>query len=64
METLVTKKSLLEGSAQKPRKTSANHKALITRNLRLAFGEIASEPVPDRFLDLLGRIDTAEGKKQ
>jgi hypothetical protein len=63
METLVTKKPL-EGHAQKPRKTSANHKALITRNLRLAFGEVASEPVPDRFLDLLGKLDTAEGKKQ
>lgn len=63
METLVTKKPL-EACAQKPRKTSGNHKALITRNLRLAFGEVASEPVPDRFLDLLGKIDTAEGKKQ
>jgi Anti-sigma factor NepR len=63
METLVTKKPL-EAGAQKPRKTSGNHKALITRNLRLAFGEVASEPVPDRFLDLLGKIDTAEGKKQ
>lgn len=64
METLVTRKPPTEGSPQKPRKTSANHKALITRNLRLAFGEVASEPVPDRFLDLLGQIDTAEGKKQ
>jgi hypothetical protein len=64
METLVTKKPPHEVSAQKPRKTSGNHKALITRNLRLAFGEVASEPVPDRFLDLLGRIDSAEGKKQ
>lgn len=63
METLVTQKPL-EANAQKPRKTSGNHKALITRNLRLAFGEIASEPVPDRFLDLLGEIDNAEGKKQ
>jgi len=32
--------------------------------LRLAFGEVASEPVPDRFLDILGRIEDAEGKKQ
>jgi hypothetical protein len=64
METLVTKKQPQEGGAQKPRKTSANHKALITRNLRLAFGEVASEPVPDRFLDLLGQLDTAEGKQQ
>ena len=65
METLVSKKPPHEGSAHKPRKgTPANHKALITRNLRLAFGEVASEPVPDRFLDLLNQIDGAEAKKQ
>jgi hypothetical protein len=64
METLVTRKPAHDGGAQKPRKPSGNHKALITRNLRLAFGEVASEPVPDRFLDLLGQIDNAEGKKQ
>lgn len=65
METLVSKKPPQDGSAQPPRKgTPANHKALITRNLRLAFGEVASEPVPDRFLDLLNQIDGAEAKKQ
>lgn len=64
METLVTRKPPQDGGAQKRRKPSGNHKALITRNLRLAFGEVASEPVPDRFLDLLGQIDNAEGKKQ
>ena len=64
METLVTKKPPHEGSAQRTRKgTASNHKALITRNLRLAFGEVASEPVPDRFLELLGKLD-AEEKKQ
>jgi hypothetical protein len=36
---------------------------LITRNLRLAFGEVASEPVPDRFMDLLEKLDTAEEKR-
>ncbi len=65
METLVSKKPPTDGSAHKARKgTPANHKALITRNLRLAFGEVASEPVPDRFLELLNQIDTAEAKKQ
>ena len=64
METLVSKKAPdMEGRAEKPRKgTAAHHKALITRNLRLAFGEVASEPVPDRFMDLLRRLDTAEEK--
>jgi hypothetical protein len=47
-----------------PRKgTAATHKALITRNLRLAFGEVASEPVPDRFLDLLAKLDSGEKKQ-
>lgn len=65
METVVTKKAPQDGSTQRPRRAHANnHKALITRNLRLAFGEVASEPVPDRFLELLNRLDTAEEKKQ
>jgi hypothetical protein len=63
METLVSKKPPQEGKPSKGG-TAANHKALITRNLRLAYGEVASEPVPDRFLNLLGKLDEAEGKKQ
>jgi hypothetical protein len=64
METLVSKRPpSLEGSGDKLRKTAGAHKALITRNLRLAFGEVASEPVPDRFMDLLERLDGAEEKK-
>lgn len=62
METLVSKKLPNEaGSPERPRKaTAATHKALITRNLRLAFGEVAGEAVPKRFMDLLERIDSAE----
>jgi len=36
---------------------------LITRHLRLAYGEVTSEGVPDRFLEILNRIDDSEGKK-
>lgn len=43
-------------------KASAN-KSLITRNLRLAYGEVTAEGVPQRFLDLLNQIDESEGKK-
>lgn len=39
---------------------SATHKGLITRNLRLAYGEVAGEPVPKRFLDLLDKIEDGE----
>jgi hypothetical protein len=64
METLVSKKPPHDGSVSQPRKgTAATHKALITRNLRLAFGEVASEPVPDRFLDLLAKLDSGEKKQ-
>lgn len=62
METLVSKKPPPEG-VRTTKGASAASKALITRNLRLAFGEVASEPVPDRFLDLLGKLDEAEKKQ-
>lgn len=65
METVVTRKAPQDGGTQRPKRAHANnHKALITRNLRLAFGEVASEAVPDRFLELLGQLDNAEDKKQ
>ncbi|MGD9965911.1 MAG: NepR family anti-sigma factor [Hyphomonadaceae bacterium] len=41
----------------KRKSKSGTHKSLITRNLRLAYGEVAGEPVPQRFLDLLDRIE-------
>jgi hypothetical protein len=40
------------------------HKALITRNLRLAFGEVASEPVPKEWMEMLKKLDTPDGGKQ
>lgn len=43
-------------------KASAN-KSLITRNLRLAYGEVQNEGVPDRFKDLLEQLGEIEGKK-
>lgn len=66
MDALVSKKpSPHDGGAGRPKgkASTANHKALITRNLRMAFGEVASEPVPDRFLDLLEQLGEAEEKK-
>lgn len=62
MDTLMSKKPPQEGSSNRGRKSASTHKALITRNLRLAYGEVASEPLPDRFLDILGRLDEMEGK--
>ena len=47
--------------AGKRKGKAATHKSLITRNLRLAYGEVASEAVPQRLLDLLNKIDDGEG---
>ncbi len=33
----------------------------ITRNLRKAFDEVAAEPLPEEFLDLLRQIDESAG---
>lgn len=33
----------------------------ITRNLRLAYGEVVSETIPDEFLKLLRQIDDKHG---
>jgi hypothetical protein len=66
MEALVSKKPSPHeggGGKAKGKASTAGHKALITRNLRMAFGEVASEPVPQRFLDLLQQIGDAEEKK-
>lgn len=51
-----------EDALRRKGKAAAN-KALITRNLRLAYGQVADEDVPQRFLDLLGKVDESEGKK-
>ncbi len=63
METLVSRKPPPEG-LKSTKGASPASKALITRNLRLAYGEVASEQLPDRLLDILSQIDEAEGKKQ
>jgi len=64
MEALVSKKPPQDGSGYSQSKpASATHKAMITRNLKLAYGQVASEPVPQRLMDLLGALDEIEGAK-
>lgn len=57
MENMVTKKSPPRNGAGGAKSASAANKALIARNLRLAFGEVTSEPIPDEWLALLGKIE-------
>lgn len=45
------------------RSKAAANKGLITRNLRLAYEEVTSEGVPDRFLQILQKIDEREGER-
>ncbi|MEZ5958892.1 MAG: NepR family anti-sigma factor [Hyphomonadaceae bacterium] len=60
MDAVLNKNS--DDAGRRKGKSAAN-KSLITRNLRLAYGEVTSEGVPDRFLDILNRIPDSEGKK-
>lgn len=65
MENLVTKKSpppSAGGARNGGAASVATNKALITRNLRLAYGEVASEPLPQAWLELLNRIDDGGDK--
>lgn len=61
MENLVTKKSPQRGSPVNGKSASTASKALIARNLRLAFGETAGEPLPQEWLELLDQIDDTKG---
>lgn len=65
MEALVSKKPPPQDGPDygKSRPASATHKALITRNLKLAYGQVSSEPVPKRLLDILATLDGVENKK-
>ena len=55
-----------QGSSQRgkareaPSTSTATHKALITRNLRLVYGEVAGEPVPSRITELLNQLGAAK----
>jgi Anti-sigma factor NepR len=66
METLVTHKPphTEDGAkAQAGHASTATHKALITRNLRLVYGEVAGEQVPDRIMDLLDQLADRKDQK-
>ena len=41
-------------------KATASEKTEIARKLREYYGSVEKEPIPDRFLDLLEKLDEAE----
>ncbi|HVY83816.1 MAG TPA: NepR family anti-sigma factor [Caulobacterales bacterium] len=53
------KPSDTDGKAKKVRSgaSTSAHKALIARNLRMVYDQVAGEPVPDRILELLAQMD-------
>ncbi|HRO02920.1 MAG TPA: NepR family anti-sigma factor [Terricaulis sp.] len=62
MDNLVTKRSPPRDGAGGAGKSASNaNKALIARNLRLAYGEVASEPLPDNWIKLLNQLDEPKG---
>jgi hypothetical protein len=49
--------------AGRTRKRAVNVKDHIGRQLRAIYDEVASQPVPDRFMDLLNRLDVKPGEE-
>jgi hypothetical protein len=64
MQTMAPPSNDKDGKGKKPPvgPSAVAHKALITRNLRLAYDEVAGEPIPDKILDLLAQMDKIKGK--
>jgi hypothetical protein len=55
-----------EGSEDAPARTkkrAANVKDHIGRQLRALYNEVASQPVPDRFMELLDRLEVKRGEE-
>lgn len=64
MGIVVGRKLPHSSGGRKPAGTSATNKALITRNLKLAFGQVMSEEVPSEWLRLLEELDVEEKKSE
>jgi len=52
-----------ESAAGDGRKRHAEVKDHIGRQLRALYDEVASQPVPDRFMELLNRLDVKRGEE-
>lgn len=51
-----------QGEAGDARPLDAMSRSSIETRLRSMYDEVASEPVPDRFVDLLDRLERSEGE--
>ena len=59
--TAETTAEVIEDTSARPKKRAANVKDHIGRQLRALYNEVASQPVPDRFMELLDRLDVKPG---
>jgi hypothetical protein len=50
-------------STTTPKKRNPNVKDHIGRQLRALYDEVADQPVPDRFMELLNRLDEKSGEE-
>ena len=50
-----------EGAEGKGRKLDAKSQSSIEDRLRAMFDNVAQEPVPDRFVDLLNQLESTHG---
>ena len=50
-------------AAARTKKRGTNVKDHIGRQLRALYDEVASQPVPDRFMELLNRLDVKRGEE-
>jgi hypothetical protein len=50
-----------DDSVARTKKRNPNVKEHIGRQLRALYDEVASQPVPDRFMELLNRLDAKSG---
>jgi hypothetical protein len=63
LEALVNSKPGEGAGRGNSRPSAAAHKALIARNLKAVYGQVASEPVPQYLLDILKSLDGQEEKQ-
>ena len=52
---------IVDGASPANKPGEKNIKDHISRHLKLIFDEVANEPIPDRFIELLDRLD--EGRR-
>jgi Anti-sigma factor NepR len=53
----------VDDSVARAKKRNPNVKEHIGRQLRALYDEVASQPVPDRFMELLDRLDMKSGEE-